>query len=103
MTKNNVHGYSLAKLEYTLKKYQEAYKTIQEVESLNDTGSYKINFVINQNHTQQVELLGAIPYLKGLIEEELEIKDAAKLSYEKSLVVQPDFILPKDRIEALNK
>jgi tetratricopeptide (TPR) repeat protein len=103
LTKSNVHGYSLAKLQYTLKKYQEAYKTIQEVESLNDTGSYKINFVINQNHTQQVELLGAIPYLKGLIEEELEMKDAAKLSYEKSLVVQPDFILPKDRIEALNK
>ncbi len=103
LTKSNIHGYSLAKLQYGLKNYEEAYKTIQTVEGLNDSGAYSVNFAINQNHTQQVELLGAIPYLKGLIEEELGMKDEAKLSYEKSLTVQPDFILPKERIEALSK
>ena len=101
LTQNNFHGYSLAKLQYGLKKYQEAYETIKKVEGLNDTGSYKVNFVINQNKTQQVELLGAIPYLKGLIEEELDLKDAAKQSYQKSLTVQPEFILPKNKLEAL--
>jgi tetratricopeptide (TPR) repeat protein len=101
LTQNNFHGYSLAKLQFGLKKYQEAYKTIQKVETLNDTGTYKVNFVINQNKTQQVELLGAIPYLKGLIEEELDLKDAAKQSYQKSLTVQPEFILPKNKLEAL--
>lgn len=103
LTQNNFHGYSLAKLQFGLKKYQEAYSTIQKVEGLNDTGTYKVNFVINQNKTQQVELLGAIPYLKGLIEEELELKDAAKQSYQKSLTVQPDFILPKNKLEALSQ
>ena len=101
LTQNNFHGYSLAKLQYGLKKYQEAYETIKKVEGLNDTGSYKVNFVINQNKTQQVELLGAIPYLKGLIEEELDLKDAAIQSYQKSLTVQPEFILPKNKLEAL--
>lgn len=103
LTQNNFHGYSLAKLQFGIKKYQEAYKTIQKVEGINDTGTYKVNFVINQNKTQQVELLGAIPYLKGLIEEELDLKDAAKESYQKSLTIQPDFILPKNKIEALSQ
>lgn len=101
LTQNNFHGYSLAKLQFGLKKYQEAYETIKKVEGLNDTGTYRVNFVINQNKTQQVELLGAIPYLKGLIEEELDLKDAAIQSYQKSLTVQPEFILPKNKLEAL--
>lgn len=103
LTKNNFHGYSLAKLQFGLKKYNEAYETIQKVEKLNDSGGYKINFVINQNHSQQVELMAAIPYLKGLIEEELDKQAEAKISYEKSITIQPDFILPKDKLEALNQ
>jgi len=41
--------------------------------------------------------------VKGLIEEELNLKDAAKESYQKSLTIQPDFILPKNKIEALSQ
>jgi tetratricopeptide (TPR) repeat protein len=103
LTKNNFHGYNLAKLQFTLKQYEEAYATIKEVEGLNDTGQYQISFAINQNHSQQVELLAAIPYLKGLIEEELDKKAEAKSSYEKSIKIQPDFVLPKEKIEALNQ
>ena len=98
---NNFHGYNLAKLQFSLKKYEEAYKTIQEVEKLNDTGKYKITFSINANHVQQVELLAAIPYLKGLIEEELQKKPEAKVSYEKALKIQPDFVFAKERLEGL--
>lgn len=98
---NNFHGYNLAKLQFTLKKYEEAYKTIQEVEKLNDTGKYQITFSINANHVQQVELLAAIPYLKGLIEEELQKKPEAKISYEKALKIQPDFVFAKERLEGL--
>lgn len=103
LTKSNYHGYNLAKLQFTLKNYEEAYKTIKEVEGLNDTGEYRISFAINQNHSQQVELLAAIPYLKGLIEEELDKKAEARLSYEKSIKIQPDFTLPKDRLEAMGQ
>jgi tetratricopeptide (TPR) repeat protein len=103
LTKNNFHGYNLAKLEFTLKKYEEAYSTIKEVENLNDSGEYKISFAINQNHSQQVELLAAISYLKGLTEEELDKKAEAKISYEKSLKIQPDFVLAKEKLEALNQ
>ena len=41
---------------------------------------------------QQIELIAAIPYLKGLIEEELKKNDEAKLSYQKALKIQPEFV-----------
>ena len=63
---------------------------------------YKVNFSINQTHTQQIELIAAIPYLKGLIEEELKKNDEAKLSYQKALKIQPEFVLAKEKLDKLN-
>lgn len=102
LSSNNYHGYSLAKLQLAMKKNTEAYATINKVEGLNDSGKYKVTFNINQNHTQQVELLAAIPYLKGLIEEVLEKPDDAKLSYAKALKIQADFVLAKEKLDLLN-
>jgi tetratricopeptide (TPR) repeat protein len=103
LTKNNFNGYTVAKLEYSLKKNEEAFATIQKTEKLNDAGTYKVTFNINQQHTQQVELLAAIAYLKGLIAKELDKNDIAKASYEKALKIQPDFVLAKDNLENLQK
>lgn len=100
-TNNNYHGYNLAKLQYSSKKYDEALKTIQKTEKLNDTGKYKVTFSVNKNHTQQVELLAAIAYLKGLTEVELSQNPAAKISFEKSLKIQPDFVFPKESLEKM--
>lgn len=100
-TNNNYHGYNLAKLQYSLKKYDESYKTIQKVEKLNDSGKYKVTFSINQNHNQQVDLLAAIYYLKGLDAIKLNQKPLAKASFEKALKIQPDFVLAKDNLDDL--
>lgn len=102
LTKNNYHGYALSKLQYSMKKYDDAYASIKQVESLNDSGKIMVTFTINQNHTQQIELLAAIPYLKGLIEESLDKKQEAKLSFEKALRIQPEFVLAKEKVDKLN-
>lgn len=102
LSENNYHGYTTAKLQLTMKQYSEAYATIKKVEALNDSGNYKVTFSINQNHTQQIELLAAIPYLKGLIEQALEKPTDAKLSYNKALKIQPDFVLAKEKLDLLN-
>ncbi len=101
LTNNNFHGYTLSKLQYSLKKYDEAYVTIKKTEKINDSGKYKVTYSINQNHTQQVELLAAIAYLKGLIEVELNQKAAAKISFEKAIKIQSDFIFAKESLEEL--
>ena len=102
LTNNNYHGYNLSKLQLSMNKFEEAYATIKKVEGLNDTGKVQVNFSINQTHTQQIELIAAIPYLKGLIEEELKKNDEAKLSYQKALKIQPEFVLAKEKMDKLN-
>jgi len=102
ITKNNYHGYNLAKLEFTLKKYEDALKTVEETEKLNDTGNYKVTFAINQTHEQNVDLLAAIAYLKGLIAIELKNTDLAKTSFAKAVKIQPDFVLAKEKLDGLN-
>lgn len=99
---NNYYSYTIAKLQFSLKKNEEAYATILKTETLNDSGDVKITFNINQTHTQQVELLAAIPYLKGLIANELNKKDVAKQSFAKAVKIQPDFVLAKEQLEKLN-
>lgn len=88
-------------MQYSTKKYDESLKTLQKVEKLNDSGKFKVTFSINQNHTQQVELLAAIYYLKGLDAIELNQKPVAKVSFEKAIKIQPDFILAKDNLDKL--
>ncbi|WKK64765.1 tetratricopeptide repeat protein [Lutimonas zeaxanthinifaciens] len=102
LSNNNYHGYNVAKLQLSMNKFEEAYATIKKVETLNDTGKVQVNFSINQNHTQQIELLAAIPYLKGVIEEELNKIPEAKSSYEKALKIQPEFVLAKEKRDKLN-
>ncbi|MGB5323349.1 tetratricopeptide repeat protein [Lutimonas sp.] len=102
LSNNNYHGYNLSKLQLSIKKFEDAYTTIKKVEGLNDSGKVSVTFSINQTHTQQIELLAAIPYLKGLIEEELDKNDEAKLSYQEALKIQPEFVLAKEKLDRLN-
>jgi len=102
-TKNNYQGYTLANVYFKMKKFDEAYVAIKNTETLNDEGKYQVTFAINQNHTQQVELLAAIPYLKGLIEIQLKNNEGAKTSFTQALKVQPDFVLAKENLEAVEK
>ena len=102
-TKNNYQGYTLANVYFKMRKFDEAYVAIKNTETLNDEGKYQVTFAINKNHTQQIELLAAIPYLKGLIEIELKNNEGAKTSFAKALKVQPDFVLAKENLEAVEK
>jgi tetratricopeptide (TPR) repeat protein len=102
LSNNNYHGYNLSKLQLSIKKFEDAYTTIKKVEGLNDSGKVSVTFSINQTHTQQIELIAAIPYLKGLIEEELDKNEEAKLSYQKAVKIQPEFVLAKEKLDRLN-
>lgn len=103
VTKNNYQGYTLANLYFKMKKYEEAYAVIKKIETYNDEGKYKVTYAINQTHTQEIELLAAIPYLKGLIELQLDNNEGAKLSFAKALKVQPEFVLARENLEAVEK
>lgn len=100
-TNNNYYGFSLANLQYVMKDYAGSFATLLQVEKLNDTGNYKVSYAINQTHNQQVELIAAIQYLKGLCAVQLKQNPVAKLSFEKALTNQPDFVLAKEALANL--
>lgn len=100
-TNNNYYGFSQANLQYVLKDYSGAYATLLQVEKLNDTGNYTVSYAINQTHKQEIELIAAIQYLKGLCAVQLKNNPVAKASFEKALTTQPEFVLAKEALENL--
>ncbi|PID69628.1 MAG: hypothetical protein CR989_00625 [Flavobacteriales bacterium] len=101
MTNNNYHAYKLGNLYFALKKYDDAYKAVKKALELEDKGTIQVNYRVNQNYTQQVALLAAIYNLKGLIEFEQEKNDLAKLSFQKAVDLQDDFVLAKENLQAV--
>jgi tetratricopeptide (TPR) repeat protein len=102
-TKNNFHAYKLANLYYVLKKYEMAYMAIKKAQELKDTGKIKVNYAVNKNYTQQASLLAAIANLKGMIEFAQKKNELAKKSFSRAIELQPDFVMAKDNLRAVNE
>jgi len=101
ITNNNFHAYKLAALNFQVSKFDEAYTAIKKADALPDNGKESITFPINKNYNQPVPLKAAIIYLKGMIEQNLNDKVAAKASFLKAIQLFPEFILAKDSLSNL--
>lgn len=101
-TNNNYHAYKLAGLYYTLNKTEEALVTIQKAIQLPNNETIKINFQVNKNFNQEVDLLAAIYYLEGVLNSSMEKPAKAKASFERAIQIFPDFVLAKTKLDELN-
>lgn len=99
---DNYHGYKLAGIEFRMNKNEEAYATIKKAATLKEVGEIQITFQVNQNFNQNIDLKAAISYLEGLIAESLNKQAEAKIAYEKAIVLSPEFMLAKSKLELLN-
>ena len=102
ITNNNYHAYKLAGLQLGLKKFEEAFVSVKKSNKLPDDGKVKVNFKVNKNFNQNIDLKAAIAYLEGVIALNLEKDEEAKLSFERAVKLFPDFVLAKGKLEALN-
>lgn len=100
-TKNNYHAYKLATLQVATKKFVDAYKSIKGADLLEDTGEIKVNFQVNKNYNQSVDLKAAIAYLEGIILLNLNKQTEAKLSFMRAVNLFPDFVLAKSKISTI--
>ena len=100
-TKNNFHAYKLATLQVASKKFIDAYKSIKGADLLEDSGTIKVNFQVNKNYNQSVDLKAAIAYLEGIILLNLNKETEAKLSFMRAVNLFPDFVLAKSKITTL--
>jgi len=102
-SKNNLHAYKLAGLQFRMNENEEAYATIKKAAMLSGSDDLKVTFQVNQNYNQSVDLKAAIAYLEGLIAQSLNKDDQAKLNFEKAIQLFPEFVLAKSKLEILNK
>ena len=100
-TKNNFHAYKLASLQIASKKFVDAYKSIKGADLLEDSGTLKVNFQVNKNYNQSVDLKAAIAYLEGIILLNLNKETEAKLSFMRAVNLFPDFVLAKSKLTTL--
>jgi len=100
-TKNNYHAYKLASLQVATKKFVDAYKSIKGADLLEDSGTIKVNFQVNKNYNQNVDLKAAIAYLEGIILLNMNKETDAKLSFMRAVNLFPDFVLAKSKLTTL--
>ena len=102
-TNNNYHAYKLAGLQLGLKKLDEAYATIKKADQMADTENIKVNFQVNKNYSEDVDLKAAIAYLEGVIALNLEKDEAAISCFERAISIFPEFVLAKNQLSTIEK
>jgi len=95
--------YQIAVLQFSLQQNGKAQATLDRLISDKRAMTNKIGFSTSNNSTQQVFYKAAAENLMGVIYKDLKDLAKAKSSFEAALSIQPDFILAKNNLEALEK
>lgn len=99
--KSIYHGYKQASLLYGMKSYDQAMAVIKVVDGMPNTEKLKVNFQVNQNFTQQVDIKAAIAYLEGLTYVAQKKNKEAEKSLNRAILIFPDFVLAKTSLNNL--
>jgi len=91
--------YTIAFLQYELKNYNESMNNLDILLKNELTKSLKVNANKNDNTTQEIEMQSQLYYLKGIIYEEKNDIENAKIQFNKAITLSPDF---ENAIKKLN-
>lgn len=96
------HGYQLTQLQYRMKRFDEAKKTIIKTLLCKDPeAAVFLQFPIDNNKNQNVPLKSAAYNLQGLISFELGDKQNALSAFKKALKILPEFAMATQNYNAL--
>lgn len=101
LSKNKFHGYQLAELQFSMKRLLEAQMSINVAISCDNINGAQLEFQKDKSNFQNVDLNAAIQNLKGLIAYELKDIVTAKVAFEESLKISPDFELANKNYNSL--
>lgn len=103
LKQNNVFTlYKIASLQLDLGRYVESMTNVDIMLKNKEVQEAKITINTNQG-TQDIALTAAVYNLKGLIESSQDQKEAAKVSFNEALSIEPEFILAKNNLAELDK
>lgn len=104
LTQKPYYQYQCAVEEFNLGRVGECEMRVKAIQSNPAAEKEKININVGQGQApQQVSIKAASLNLLGVMQMKLGKNDDAKKSFEESLKLAPDFVLPKGNLEALNK
>ena len=103
MNKSIYHGYKQASLLFGMKEYDQAIAVIKVIDAMPNPDEVKVSFQVNQNFTQQVDIKGAIAYLEGLTYAAQNKSEEAEKSFNRAILIYPDFVLAKTSLNNLKK
>ena len=83
--------YTISFLQYELKNYNESINNLNILLEKNSIDSIKVNVNMNGNMTQQIAMKSQLHYLKGIIYEEKNDNENAKIQFKKAVNISPDF------------
>ena len=83
--------YTIAFLQYELKNYNESINNLNILLEKNSIDSIKVSVNMNGNLTQQIAMKSQLHYLKGIIYEEKNDNENAKIQFKKAVNISPDF------------
>lgn len=83
--------YIISFLQYELKNYNESINNLNILLEKNSIDSIKVNVNMSGNNTQQIAMKSQLHYLKGIIYEEKNDKENAKIQFNKAINLSPDF------------
>jgi len=100
---NIYYAYQLAVNQYMLKRIGECNQMLDIIIKDPKAETEKIGIGGEDNKPQQVPLKAAAMNLRGVILQELNMKDKAKENFEGALKVMPEFALAKGNLASLDK
>ena len=83
--------YTISFLQYELKNYNESINNLNILLEKNSIDSIKVNVNMKGNMTQQIAMKSQLHYLKGIIYEEKNDNENAKIQFNKAINLSPDF------------
>ncbi len=99
--KSIYHGYKQASLLFGMKEYDQAMAVIKVIDGMPNPEEVKVNFQVNQNFTQQIDIKGAVAYLEGLTYLAQEKNAEAEKSFNRAILIYPEFVLAKTALNNL--
>ncbi len=102
-TGNVKHLWDFAVVLWQMQRYGDALVVIDQIIANPAARSQTVTLQISPTTKQEVPILAAAYNLKGAAHQRLKDINAAKEAYQKALEVVPDFILPKENLQALEQ
>ena len=94
--------YKIANLQLDLRRYGESMTNVNILLEKEETKEAKMP-ISTQAGSSEISLEAAVYNLKGLVELRSDDTEAAKVSFEKALSIEPEFAVAKNNLEDLNK